>query len=163
MAKSIHLKEIKFIADVMLGKLAKWLRTLGLDTLYYRDEKDNKLLALAVKENRQILTRKTSLKNRKDLKNQLLFIKANDPLKQLQEVIQHYNLKIQPPNLFTLCLICNQKLKEIPAEFVKDKVPDYVANTEKAFSTCPHCKRIFWQGTHHKNMWRIIEETLNSQ
>ena len=147
----------------MLGKLSKWLRILGFDTIYYREVEDNKLVTLAIKENRQILTRKTSLKDRKDIKNLLLFIKENDPVKQLQEVIEYYNLRIKSHNVFTLCLICNQKLKEIPAEFVKDKVPDYVANTQKAFSICPHCKRIFWKGTHYDNMWQIIEETINIQ
>ncbi|KPJ60286.1 MAG: hypothetical protein AMJ42_01530 [Deltaproteobacteria bacterium DG_8] len=147
----------------MLGKLSKWLRILGFDTLYYRDIEKDKLLALAVKENRQILTRKTSLKDRKDIKNLLLFIKENDPVKQLQEVIEHYNLKIKPQNVFTLCLICNQKLKEISAELIKDKVPDYVANTQKAFSFCPHCKRIFWKGTHYENMWQRIKETIKIQ
>jgi uncharacterized protein with PIN domain len=157
------MKETKFIADVMLGKLSKLLRILGFDTLYYRDKGHDKLLELAVKENRQILTRKTSLRNHKDIKNQLLFIKENDPVKQLREVIRHYNLKIQPQNVFALCLICNQKLKEISTELVKGRVPDYVANTQKAFSTCPHCKRIFWKGTHYENMWRRIEETINIQ
>jgi len=157
------MKEIKFIADVMLGKLSKWLRILGFDTIYYREVEDNKLVTLAVKEKRRILTRKTSLKDRKDIKNLLLFIKENDPVKQLLEVIEHYNLKIKPHNVFTLCLICNQKLKEIPAELVKDKVPDYVAHTQKAFSICPHCKRIFWKGTHYDSMWQIIEKTITIQ
>jgi len=157
------MKDIKFIADVMLGKLSKWLRILGFDTIYYRNMENDKLMALAVKENRQILTRKTSLKDRKDIKTLLLFIKENDPVKQLQEVIEHYSLKIKSHNVFTICLICNQKLEEIPAELVRDKVPDYVANTQKAFSICPHCKRIFWKGTHYENMWRRIEEAINIQ
>lgn len=157
------MKEVKFIADAMLGKLSKHLRILGFDTLYYRDERGDKLLALAVKENRQILTRKTRLKDHKYMKHLLLFINANDPLKQLEEVIEHYNLKIQPHNLFTLCLVCNQKLKEIPVELVKGRVPEYVANTQKKFSICPHCKRIFWRGTHYENMWRRIEENISPQ
>jgi len=157
------MKEIKFIADVMLGKLSKWLRILGFDTIYYRGVENNKIVTLAVKENRQILTRKTSLKERKDIKNLLLFIKENDPVKQLQEVIEHYNLSIKSYNVFTLCLICNQKLKEISVELVKDRIPDYIANTQKTFSICPHCKRIFWKGTHCDNMWQRIEETIHIQ
>ena len=157
------MKEIKFIADFMLGKLSKWLRILGFDTIFYRNMGNDKLVALAVKENRQILTRKTSLKDRKDINNQVLFIKENDPVKQLLEVIEYYNLKIKSHNVFTICLICNQKLEEISAEFVRDRVPDYVAHTQKAFSICPHCKRIFWKGTHYENMWQRIEETINIQ
>ena len=155
------MKEPTFVADVMLGKLSKWMRIIGFDTLYYRDLGNDKLLALAMKENRQILTRKTLLRDRKDIKNILLFIKENDPSKQLLEVLEHYNLKIDPHSVFTLCLICNQKLKAQPAELVKNKVPDYIANTQKLFYTCPHCKRIFWKGTHFENMWRRIEAILS--
>jgi len=154
------MKEIKFIADTMLGKLSKWLRILGYDTLYYRDREQDKLLELAMKENRHILTRKTSLKNRKDLKNLLLFIKENDPVKQLKEVIDYYNLKIQRHNIFSLCIICNQKLEGIQAERVKDIVPDYIANTQKSFRICSHCKKIFWRGTHYENILQRIEETI---
>ena len=71
----------------MLGKLSKWLRILGFDTIFYRNMGNDKLVALAVKENRQILTRKTSLKDRKDINNQVLFIKENDPVKQLLEIL----------------------------------------------------------------------------
>ena len=163
MAEIRSIKETKFIADAMLGKLSKWLRILGFDTLYYRNKEDDKLLELALSENRLILTSKTSLKGRKDIKHQLLFIIDNDPLKQLKEVIEHYNLTIDAHNVFTLCLICNQKLEEFPAELAKDRVPEYVANTEKAFFICPHCKKIFWRGTHYQNMWKKIKATINPQ
>jgi len=152
------MEEIKFIADAMLGKLSKWLRILGFDTLYYRKQEIDTLLSLAVKEKRHILTRKTMLKGRNDLKDRLLFIKDNDPPKQLKEVIEHYNLQINPDNLVTLCLLCNQKLSEISPELVQGKIPDYVARTEKLFSICPHCKRIFWKGTHFENIQQKIKK-----
>ena len=158
----ISMKEIRFLADAMLGKLSKWLRIIGFDTLYYREAEDDKLVKLAIKENRQILTRKTSLRNRKDIKNQLFFISENNPIKQLQEVIEHYGIKIQPHKVFTLCLICNQRLKEISAELAKDRVPDYIANTEKMFSVCPHCKRVFWKGSHYENILKRIESCIIS-
>ena len=152
------MEETRFIADAMLGKLSKWLRMIGFDTLYYRDSEDDMLVKLAIKENRQILTRKTSLKNRKDIKDRLFFIIDNNPLKQLQEVNEHYHIKIQPHKLLTLCLICNQRLKEIPAELARDKVPDFVANTETTFSICPYCKRVFWKGTHYEHMVKRIKK-----
>ena len=157
------MKEIKFIADTMLGKLSKWLRILGFDTLYYHNKEDDKLLELALSENRLILTRKTSLKEREDIKHQLLFIINNDPLKQLKEVLQHYNLTIDAHNIFTLCLICNRKLAAFPAELAKDRVPEYVATTEKTFFICPHCNKVFWRGTHYKNMLNRIKEATNTK
>ena len=157
------MREFKFIADTMLGKLSKWLRTLGFDTLYYRDKKDDKLLELAFRENRQILTRKISLKTRKDVTHKLLFINENDPLRQLKEVIDHYKLTIVAHNIFTICLICNQKLETLTIELAKDRVPEYVANTKTIFYTCPHCKKIFWRGTHYENMLNKIKGTINIQ
>ena len=160
MAEISPRKEIKFIADAMLGKLSKWLRILGFDTLYYRNKENDTLLELAFEENRQILTRKTSLKERKNIENHLLFIYENDSLKQLREVLEYYKLTIDPHDVFTRCLICNQKLEALPAALAKDRVPEYVANTEKAFFICPHCKKIFWRGSHYENMWQKIKATL---
>jgi uncharacterized protein with PIN domain len=156
------MEELTFIADVMLGKLSKWLRILGFDTLYSREQEIDTLLFLAIKEKRHILTRKTSLNDRDDLKDRLFFIKDNNSMNQLKEVIEHYNLQIKPNNIFTRCLICNQKLKGISPELAQGKVPEYIANTEKSFSLCPQCKRIFWKGTHLKNILQKINKLLSN-
>ena len=152
------MEEIKFIADAMLGKLSKWLRILGFDTLYNRKQEIDMLLFLAVNENRHILTRKTILKDRRDLKERLLFIKDNGTMNQSKEVIKHYNLQINSENIFTRCVICNQKLSEISPELVQGNVPNYVVGAEKFFSICPHCKRIFWKGTHFENVQQKIKK-----
>lgn len=159
----IRMKEIRFVTDAMLGKLTKWLRMIGVDTLYYRDAPNDNLVKLAIEENRQILTRKTSLKNRRDIKNQLLFISDNNPMKQFKEVTEHYHIKIEAHKIFTICLICNQRLNELSADRAKDKVPDYIANTVKIFSICPSCKRVFWKGTHYENMLKQIDQCIGLQ
>jgi uncharacterized protein with PIN domain len=154
------MQEIKFIADVMLGKLSRLLRILGFDTLYYRNLSDETLLSIAREHNRQILTRKTSLKNRKDSINQLCFIKDNYPLNQLKEVIDFYHLKIDPCHIFSLCLSCNQKLEEVNLEQAKDRVPEYIAATQTEFSLCPLCKKIYWRGSHYENTWERLKYLL---
>jgi uncharacterized protein with PIN domain len=150
------MEEKRFIADVMLGKLAKWLRMLGYDTLYFRETKDDLLIDCAVKENRQLLTRKTELRNRAAIKDSLFFITHDEPLKQLEEVIAHYRLNILPPAAFTRCLICNQRLEEISPDQIQSRLPDYVLTTQKHFSTCARCKRIFWRGSHYVNMKKAL-------
>jgi hypothetical protein len=150
------MEETKFIADVMLGKLSKWLRMLGCDTLYFRETNDALLVACAVREKRQLLTRKTQLRHRKDIQDYLFFISHNDPLKQLREVIEHYKLTREPPAAFSRCLICNQKLEAISLEQIRSRVPDYVITTQKRFSTCSRCKKIFWRGTHYQNMKKTL-------
>lgn len=149
--------ETRFIADAMLGKLAKWLRMLGFDTLYLRASNDDVLVARAVIEKRQLLTRKTQLGKRKELKDYLFFIADNDPLKQLEAVIEHYQLTTVPHVSFTRCLICNQELRDVEPSQIGSLLPDYVINSQKHFSRCSGCKRVFWRGTHYENMRKILK------
>jgi uncharacterized protein with PIN domain len=67
---------LRFVADAMLGRLARWMRFLGFDTLYYRDISDSRLIRIAREQNRLILTRDTRLVKIKAVKDYLL-IKAN--------------------------------------------------------------------------------------
>ena len=148
----------QFIADVMLGKLSRKLRMLGYDTLYSQRMDDPTLLKRAVGGGRQILTRKTCLINRKESRGITLFIKDNDPSKQLIEVIEHYKLIINPLIIGTRCLICNEKLKAIPVDQVESQIPDYVISTQKHFSACPRCNKIYWKGTHYENMLKTVKQ-----
>jgi uncharacterized protein with PIN domain len=136
----------------MLGRLSKKLRMLGYDTLYFREGNDTILLTRAISEDRQILTRKTHLLKRKDCKDTILFITYNEPSRQIIQVTNHYNLTFNPLLFGTRCLLCNSRLERIPADLVSAQVPDYVLTTQKNFSICPHCKKIFWKGTHYENM-----------
>jgi uncharacterized protein with PIN domain len=147
----------QFIADVMLGRLSRKLRMLGYDTLYFQRIDDPTLLKRALGEGRQILTRKTHLISRKESRCNTLFIKDNDPSKQLIEVIEHYNLSINPLMIGTRCLTCNEKLKAIPVDQVESQIPDYIISTQKHFSSCPRCNKIYWKGTHYENMLKTVK------
>jgi uncharacterized protein with PIN domain len=97
---------MKFIADVMLGRLARWMRFLGVDTLYYSDISDSRLLRIAREQDRFILTRDTRLIKVKGIKDYLL-INANDSFKQLLEVID--TLKLKKFNPLSRCVKCAHK------------------------------------------------------
>ena len=150
---------MKFIADRMLGKLAKLLRTLGFDTLYSNRIDFKELLKIAREKGRIILTRNTLIK-KKEGEYRFLFINDNDPKRQLQEVITNLSLEIEPNKTFTRCLLCNNKLKEIKREDAGGKVPDYIFESHRDFSFCGKCKRIFWKGTHHEHMLTVLKEYL---
>lgn len=129
----------------MLGRLAKWLRILGYDTLYLGHESDQRLAKMAAQEGRVLLTRDTDLASRKGF--QKLLVRSHRLSEQLSQVIEELDLRVDDRTL-SLCLICNQPLEEIGKEEVRNKVPPYVYETHARFYRCPRCRRIYWSGTH---------------
>jgi len=148
--------EPKFVADDMVGKLAKWLRILGFDTLYFRRVDDRRLLDIAREQNRILLTRDTALAAQKRARNCILLTDDNY-LQQLCRILKTLNLDITIEKVFSRCLICNTKLHQIPKDHVEQHVPEYVFQTQKTFRTCPDCGRIYWGATHVKH----VQKTLN--
>jgi hypothetical protein len=146
---------MKFIADCMVGKLARWLRLLGFDVSYYRKIEDEKLIELAVKEKRIILTRDHELikkaSKQSSLKQEALLIESERWEEQVEQVLDRFKLrdKINPNSR---CLECNSQLKILPKSRAKNLVPPFVYEQAEAFALCPGCGRIFWKGTHFIDM-----------
>ncbi len=142
----------------MLGRLAKWLRLIGYDTLYL-PLPDTEILLLAQKENRLLLTRDKRITERRLVKKKIikcLFIKSDFLEEQLQQIATELNLSLtlkQP-----LCTLCNKKILLIPKERVKGKVPPFVFMNHQEFGFCPTCKKYYWKGTH----WVKINNTLTN-
>jgi uncharacterized protein with PIN domain len=152
---------MRFIADRMLGKLAKELRMLGYDTIYYRGEDAYPLIKLAREEGRVILTRNTKLiPKRPD--DRIIRIMEDRPSLQIRELIQKGYISLNEENLFSRCLFCNVLLDEIPREEAEGKVPDFIFYQQKEFFRCPQCLRIYWEGSHQENMKRKIDELWTS-
>lgn len=147
---------MKFICDSMLGKLAKKLRMLGLDTAYHITAAEKKIITVALKENRIILTRKTNFPVT-DKNIPSLFIVDNGPEQQIRQVVSHYNINRSMLKPFNICISCNTELRPLKKELAEGKVADYVFNTSEHFSECTTCKKIFWIGTHYQNMTRSID------
>jgi hypothetical protein len=148
---------MKFIADCMLGKLAKELRMLGYDTIYYRGEDAHQMIQLARQEGRVILTRNTVLIPKRP-EDRIIRVMEDNPLLQLRELIQKRYISLNEENFFSRCLLCNVLIDEIPKEEVAGKVPDFIFYQQKTFYRCPQCGRIYWQGTHQGNMQKTIDE-----
>jgi len=144
-------EKIKFIADEMLGKLAKWLRTIGYDTVYYNDGgADSGLVQRSLEEDRIILTRDTRLVERKLARNYVL-IKSDNVWEQFEQVVKELALDTKS-RLFTRCLICNKELMSVDKTSVRDLVPVYTYQTQNEFYKCPECGRVYWPGTHKDSM-----------
>jgi hypothetical protein len=149
--------EVKFIADNNVGKVAKLLRMLGYDTLFFTEKDDNEMVRRAFKESRVILTRDTQIMKRRlvrDGRLKAVFIREDNPKMQLLEVLKALNLSHFRP--FSLCLECNQPLIPRSREEVQDLVPIRVLNNHNRYTECPLCHRIYWEGTH----WQAMAEKL---
>jgi len=150
---------MKFVVDRMLGKLAKGLRMLGYDTIYYRGEDVGPLIQLARQEDRVILTRNTKLtQGKSDIA--ILRVTEDNPILQLRELIERGDISLNKEALFIRCLLCNNLLNEIPREEVVGKVPDFILYQQKRFFQCPQCQRIYWQGSHQQHMQKKVSELL---
>jgi len=141
--------EIKFAADRMLGRLAKWLRVLGCDVIYGHHLSGYGLIRAARAEARLILTRDRHLKQKQP--PPFIFIHSDHYGDQLQQVIRECGLK-PAEQLFSRCLECNAVLQTRDKETVQKLVPPYVYASQQSFSWCPVCQRIYWPATHHEKM-----------
>ncbi|MCK4263450.1 MAG: Mut7-C RNAse domain-containing protein [Candidatus Aminicenantes bacterium] len=149
---------MKFVVDCMLGKLAKWLKILGFDTLFFSKIEDSELLVLAQKERRILLTRDNGLIGKcRDVRN--LFIESEDWPDQVGQVLNEFNLwgDVSP---YSRCIECNAGLKNLPKSRAKNLVTPFVYEQADSFAICPRCGRVFWKGTHHKDMELKIKKML---
>ncbi len=147
---------MKFITDGMCGGLARWLRLIGYDTLYFNTRRKIDIIRTAEKEKRIVLTKDKKLAS--SYPEFVFYIEGENTYQQFREVVKKFNLEIKEENLFKICSICNTKLQDIEKEKVKNLVPEYVYNNKEKFSICKKCNKIYWEGDH----CRYIKERLKT-
>ncbi|MFC2144746.1 Mut7-C RNAse domain-containing protein [Actinomycetota bacterium] len=144
---------MKFIADIMVGKLARYLRIAGYDVAYFNDASDDFILKTAMEEDRIVLTRDTLMLKRRQFTNgniKSVFISDDDLKKQLIQVRLELNISLGPD--LKRCLICNDPLVKVLKKDVRSKVPPYVYKTQDEFMHCKGCEKYYWRGTHYDYM-----------
>ncbi len=147
--------DVRFITDRSLGRLSKWLRLLGYDTVYYRGEADRTFLRKAEKEGRVVLTKKRDLAGRSH-PGVMIILREDRVGDQIREVLSQLSIKPDPAIMFGRCLLCNETLEEVAPESVAGVVPDYVVRHGRDFKRCPRCGRIFWPGTHRERALQFL-------
>jgi uncharacterized protein with PIN domain len=145
-------QKLGFVVDAMLGRLAKWLRILGYDTLYDPSWDDAYLVRLARAEDRFLLTRDLQLTRRKGVR--VVWIASESLEEQLDQL--HADLGVAAIAPWTRCPVCNSALVSVPKGDAWGQVPPYVFVTQEEFRLCPHCNRFYWRGTHRQHMETLV-------
>ncbi len=141
----------------MLGKLAKELRMLGYDTLYYRGEGGYPLIKLAREGARVILSRDSKLLPRRP-EDRIIRITEDKPSLQLRELVEKGYISFNEEKLYSRCLLCNALLDQISRDEAEGNVPDFVFYQQVEFYQCPQCRRIYWQGSHLEHMKEKVKK-----
>lgn len=150
--------EPRFIADAHLGRLARYLRFLGVDTLQRNAWDDAELVAIARRDGRIVLTRDRALLMRRDVERGAC-LRATEPLAQLREVAERFGLGF-PLERAARCLLCNAVLEPLEPQRVAATVPDTLRRRHDAFWRCPDCERTYWRGSHWRRLRDRVESTL---
>lgn len=152
----------RFVVDVNVGKLAKWLRILGYDALFINPIDDGELVEIALREGRVILTKDTHIAKRRVVTSgqvRVVLVEGDRVLDQLRFLADELRLA-GPLKMFSRCIECNVPLDTIDRTSVQGRVPPYVFRTQERYMACPCCGKIYWPGTHWQRMRETAQRVL---
>ncbi|HPM77073.1 MAG TPA: Mut7-C RNAse domain-containing protein [bacterium] len=155
------MNERRFLADKTVGRLAIWLRLLGYDCRYLDSSDVNEILLLVKEDKRTLLTKNTKFLDCYEY--EILFIKYDDIMQQLKQIIIDCSLSIECESFLSICSVCNVPVVDVETDSIRGLVPPFVFATRKTFRRCPQCGRIYWAGTHKTRMIDRLKETLDSE
>jgi uncharacterized protein with PIN domain len=150
------LRDTRFILDVHLGKLARYLRMLGFDAAYDRDRDDDTIIDLSLEQKRIILTRDIGVLKQSRVTHGY-WLRHHQPLEQLQEVLLSLDL-LNQLHPFTRCMDCNGKIQPVAKNGIADQVDTEILGRFETFWQCCDCRKIYWQGSHYKSMLERIRK-----
>lgn len=152
--------EPRFILDSHLGKLAAFLRMLGLDAWYRNDYQDRVLAEIASQTGRILLTRDRRLLMRREITYGYC-LRSLNPEDQLLEVVRRYDLagELTP---FHRCLRCNTPLRVVSKARVLHRLEPLTRRYYDEFHLCPTCGQIYWKGSHYERMQRLVEKVIGA-
>lgn len=154
--------EIKFFADVNVARVVRWLRAIGIDTVWEDAIPDGELVRRAIEEKRFALTLDKRLTAEWRADNVLL-LKSENPVEQFREIVARFGIE-KPEEFFTRCLVCNAPLRTAnSAEIAAAAPPPDVRENQRTFRYCLNCHKVYWEGSHTRRMRAVIEEVFDRQ
>ncbi len=148
------LRDPRFVVDVNLGRLARYLRLLGFDTLYRNDYVDLDLVEISSGQGRILLTRDRNLLKYAAITHGC-FVHNTDPLQQVEEVILRLDLA-NSATPFRRCTRCNGVLQSVEKGEVEDRLPPLTRKYYQVFWQCGDCGQIYWKGAHYGRMLELV-------
>ena len=151
--------EFRFVLDCHLGRLARYLRQCGFDTLYQNDYNDDQLAKISSTEERILLTRDRNLLKRSVIEYGY-FVRETDPRKQLDEIIHRYRLRnrIKP---FGRCTLCNGTVEPVDKQTINDLLEPKTRKHYETFWQCKDCQQVYWEGSHVEKMQQVTKDLLH--
>jgi uncharacterized protein with PIN domain len=151
--RATSLRALRFLLDVHLGRLTAYLRMAGFDALYKNQAPDAELANVSAREGRVLLTRDRYLLMRTEV-GRGYWVRSSEPKQQLLEVVNRFDL-VGSMLPFARCLKCNSTLEEASRESVLHRLPPRIR--EDVFHVCPTCQRVYWKGSHHARMTKLLD------
>lgn len=142
--QGLKMSTVGFDIDEMLGKLAKWLRIIGLDAAYPCPNPT---------AGRVFVTSKRDVAF-----SPVVRITQTRPRYQLAEFLEKSGIHPDPQGFMSRCLVCNIPVHSVSKDEVKTRVPPAVLESMSAFNRCPACDRIYWMGSHIERVRKRLEE-----
>jgi len=152
------LREPCFIIDANLGRLARYLRLLGFDTLYRNNYPDQEIARVAQQDRRIVLTRDRALLQHKSITHGY-FVRSDKPREQVKEILARLDLydHVHP---FTRCLRCNGEMENVEKHAVDHQLQPMTRQYYDRFRRCTACGQAYWKGSHFEKMEQLCEEFL---
>ena len=150
------LRDTRFILDVHLGKLARYLRMLGFDAAYDRDWGDETIIDMSLEQKRIILTRDIGILKQSRVTHSY-WLRHHQPLEQLKEVLLSLDL-LRQLHPFTRCMDCNGKIQPVDKNEISAHVAPEILGRFETFRQCRDCRKIYWKGSHYDRMLERVRK-----
>ncbi len=156
--REVPLRQTRFIADINIRDIVKYMRALGLDVYYDASLLPREIIRISKRENRTILTKSRKLLKFRDVTHGI-FIRAGTTVEQIRGIIDYLSLRefIEP---FSRCLQCNKPLVRVSKERILERIPPKTREFYDEYSYCKTCDRIYWKGTHYMKIKKVVDEIL---
>ncbi|HEX2558364.1 MAG TPA: Mut7-C RNAse domain-containing protein [Nitrososphaera sp.] len=158
----IATSRVTFLADAMLGSLARKLRIFGFDTLYIAHTHDDEILRVGIEQGRVILTAD------KELFKRIVKVGARGVLvsgdDELEDIV-HIMTKIGITSVdfaSSRCSVCNGPLARRTPMEIRSSVPGKVSQCHDEFYQCEDCSKVYWEGSHFRRI-RALTKNVDSR